>query len=82
VHPSRPGPQTLVIGHCEDDKVVIDLMRDGLTIAQAAELVEIYNINTVTGAVNDDDDAMLHAVFGVVNELAGELSEQPVARRA
>jgi hypothetical protein len=70
VHPSKPGPQTLVIGHCEDDKVVIDLMRDGLTIAQAAELVKIYDINTVTGGVNDDDDTMLHAVAGVVDELS------------
>jgi hypothetical protein len=70
VHPRKPGPQTLAIGHREGDKVVVDLLRDGLTIAQAAELMKIYNINTVTGPVDDDGLPMLHAVTGVVDELS------------
>jgi hypothetical protein len=72
VHPSKPGPQILAIGHCEGEKIVVDLLRDGLTIAQAAELVKAYGIERVTGAENDDDDSMLHAIAGVVSLLRAE----------
>jgi hypothetical protein len=69
VHPSKPGPTTLVIGHREGEMRIIDLMREGLTIAQGAELAEAYGIDTIVDAVNDEDDALLHALAGVVNEL-------------
>jgi hypothetical protein len=69
VHPSKPGPQTLAIGHREGEKFIVDLLRDGLTIAQAAELVKAYGLEQVTGAANDDDDKALHAIAGVIRLL-------------
>jgi hypothetical protein len=72
VHPSKPGPQTLAIGHREGEKRVVDLLRDGLTIAQAAELVKAYGIMQVTGAADDEDDKALHAIAGVVSLLQDE----------
>ena len=72
VHSSKPGPQTLAIGHREGEEYLVDLLRDGLTIAQAAELMKAYGIKQVTGATNDEDDKMLHAVAGVVRLLRDE----------
>jgi hypothetical protein len=72
VHPSRPGPQTSAIGHREGEKCVVDLLRYGLTIAQAAELVKAYGIEQVTGAANDEDDKGLHAIAGVISLLQDE----------
>ena len=74
VHPRKPGPQTLAIGHREDEQYVVDLLRDGLTIAQAAELVKAYGINKVTGDESDGDNTtMLQAVAGLVNILQATL---------
>jgi hypothetical protein len=76
VHPSKPGPQTLAIGHREGEKVVVDLLRDGLTITQAAELVKGYGIERVTGAANDEDDKALHAIVGVVSLLQEDAADE------
>lgn len=69
VHPSRPSPQTLAIGHREADRFVVDLLRDGLAIAQVVELVKAYSIDQVTGAENDENDNLPHAIAGVVSLL-------------
>lgn len=69
VYPRKPGPTTLAIGHREGEMRVVDLLRDGLTVAQAAELTKAYGINTITGAENDEDDTALHAIAGLINLL-------------
>jgi hypothetical protein len=52
VHPRQPGPVTVAIAHKAGEKIVLDLCRDGLTIADAANLMKAYNITKVTGANN------------------------------
>jgi hypothetical protein len=52
VHPRQPGPVTVAIAHRVGEKIVLDLCRDGLTIADAANLMKAYNITKVTGANN------------------------------
>jgi hypothetical protein len=71
VHPRAPGPTTLAIAHREGDKFVVDLVRDGLTIQQAADLVKAYGISQVTGADDEGDSSvsLAHAVCGVISLL-------------
>ena len=65
VHPHQPGPITLAIGHSEGEVRILDLIRDGLTVQQAADLMHAYGIDQVTGAANDN---------GVIYLLQGPLS--------
>jgi len=44
VHPRQPGPVTLAIAHRAGKKIILDLCRDGLTVADAANLLEAYSI--------------------------------------
>ncbi len=67
VHPQHQ--LTLAIGHRDSEKYVVDLIRDGLTVDQSEELTKAYGINSITCAVNTEDDTVLHALAGVVNEL-------------
>jgi hypothetical protein len=69
VHPREPGPITLAIAHCEGDKYVVDLCRDGLTIQQAADLVKAYGISEVTGADDDGVGSLAQAVCGIISLL-------------
>jgi hypothetical protein len=71
VHPRQPGPVVLAIGHRCGEKIVIDLVRDGLTVPQACDLLKAYGINTVTGADDEGDGSvsLAHAVAGVVHVL-------------
>jgi hypothetical protein len=68
VHPRQPGPVTLAIAHKACEKIILDLCRDGLTIADSANLLKAYNIAKVTGA-NDEGDglAMAHATLGALD---------------
>ncbi len=71
VHPRRPGPQTLAIGHCEGDTRVVDLLRDRLTIAEAVELCKAYGIDKVTGQELDDPGVnLIEATAGLISVLA------------
>jgi hypothetical protein len=71
VHPRQPGPVTLVVAHREDEQLVLDLVRDGLTIQQAADLMQAYGIDHVTGAEDDDGDNLAHAALGAISLLQG-----------
>jgi hypothetical protein len=42
VHPRKPGPIVLAIGHMHREWFILDLCRDGLTVQQAAELLKAY----------------------------------------
>jgi hypothetical protein len=66
VHPRQPGPVTLAIAHKAGNKIIVDLCRDGLTVADAANLLKAYSIAKVTGA-NDEGDAMAHATMGAID---------------
>jgi hypothetical protein len=70
VHPRKPGPPALAIGHRHGERF-FDLVRDGLTVQQAADLLKAYRIDTVTGADDESDDSVsaAHAVCGVVSVL-------------
>jgi hypothetical protein len=68
VHPNKPGPVVLAIAHCEGGTIVQDMIRDGLTIADAANLLKAYGILDVEGAVSEGDGLDLaHATLGAIN---------------
>lgn len=66
VHPRQPGPVTLAIAHKAGEEIILDLCRDGLTTADAANLLKAYSIAKVTGA-NDEGDALAHAAMGAID---------------
>lgn len=66
VHPRQPGPVTLAIAHRSGKKIILDLCRDGLTVADAANLLKAYSIAKVTGAT-DQGDALAHATMGALD---------------
>ena len=61
----------LAIGHRRGEKFIIDLVRDGLTVPQACDLLKAYGIDTVTGADDEGDSSvnLAHAVAGVISVL-------------
>src|SRR5258705_5995262 len=67
VHPRQPGPVTLAIAHRSGEKIILDLCRDGLTVADAANLLKAYSIAKVTGGANDEGDALAHATMGAID---------------
>src|SRR5262249_4981983 len=72
VHPRKPGPIVLAIAHQDGGGMfVIDLLRDGLTFQQAADLLKTYGIDTVVGADDEGDSSvsLAHAVAGVISIL-------------
>jgi hypothetical protein len=67
VHPPRPGPVVLPIAHCEGEQIVLDLIRDGLTIADAANLTKAYGVAEVESALSEGDGLDLaHAGVGAI----------------
>lgn len=66
VTPRRPGPVTLAIAHKAGEKIILDLCREGLTTADAANLLKAYSITKVTGA-NEEGDALAHATLGALD---------------
>jgi hypothetical protein len=71
VHPRKPGPLVLAIGHRHGEQFILDLCRDGLTVQQAADLLKAYRIDTDTGADDESADSvsLAHAVCGVISVL-------------
>lgn len=70
VHPPRPGPVALAIAHCESDTLVVDVVREAISIADAAALMQRYGIAAVTGAESEGDGFDLaHATLGALNVL-------------
>jgi len=68
VHPPEPGPIfALAIAHDDGAKYVIDAVRENIAIEASADLVKVYGIRGVTGALAEGDDLHLaHAVAGAV----------------
>jgi hypothetical protein len=70
VRPPQPGNlYALTIAH-RDGEIVQDLIREDISIADAAVLLKGYGIAKITGAVGDKDDALVHALAGVVDILS------------
>ena len=70
VHPHHPGNLLgLAIAHCKGDKFVVDVVREDISVANAAAVMKRYGISEVTGAEGDKADALAHAVAGVINIL-------------
>jgi hypothetical protein len=69
VYPPKLGPVVLAIAHREGDVIVQDLIRDGLTIADAANLMKAYGITEVEGMESEDEELAL-ATLGVIDRAA------------
>jgi hypothetical protein len=71
VHPRKPGPMTLAIAHKDGNSLILDLLRDGLTIEQCSHPAHAYGVTRLTGADDEGDgsDSLLHATAGVLSLL-------------
>jgi hypothetical protein len=70
VHPSQSGNLlAMAITHYADDKFILDLIREDISIADAAGVLKRYGISRVTGAESDGDLDLAHAVSGVFSVL-------------
>jgi hypothetical protein len=65
VHPLRPGPVVLAIAHCEGTKLVLDVLRENITIEECCGVVKRYGIWRVTGA-REEGDSLAHATLGAL----------------
>ena len=61
----------LAVAHCDGDLFVVDVIREDISIADAAALLKRYGVSKVTGQDGDESDALAHAVAGVVSVLRG-----------
>jgi hypothetical protein len=74
VHPPEPGNLlALAIAHRGGEKYIVDVVKDDISVVDAAAVLHSYGVTQVTGDVGDEADALAHAVAGVVNLLATEL---------
>jgi hypothetical protein len=70
VHAARQGNLLgMAIAHRDGDRFVVDVVRQNISIADAAAVLKRYGIAEVTGAVGSKDDALAHAVAGAINLL-------------
>jgi hypothetical protein len=70
VHPLHRGNLlALAVGHRDGAKIVVDLIREDLSIAAAACELKRYGISKVAGAEGDEADALAHATAGVIHLL-------------
>jgi len=56
----------LVVAHRGDGKIVVDLAREDLTIAEASQVLRRYGVSDVAGAVDDGSDASARATAGAI----------------
>ena len=71
VHPLHPGNlYAMTIAHREGEMFIQDLIREDISIEDAADVLRRYGITKITGAVGDKDDALVHALAGVVDILS------------
>jgi hypothetical protein len=70
VHPAESGNLlALAVAHRGGDKFIVDVVKDDISVAEAADVLHRYGITRVSGGVGDEADALAHAVAGVVNLL-------------
>ncbi len=67
VRPQHPGPVVLAIAHREGTKVVLDAIRESISVADCAILVKRYGITHVTGAPDEGQgDSLAYAACGAM----------------
>jgi hypothetical protein len=67
VHEDSGPLKGFAIAHKNGEKFVVDVVRQGITVDESAELMKRYGIDTVTAAPHEGgDDAMAHAVAGAI----------------
>jgi hypothetical protein len=72
VHPLRPGNLlALAVAHRDDRKYeyIIDVVREDISIADAAAVLGRYGISQLVGDVGGEHEAVGHAVAGVIKLL-------------
>jgi len=75
VHPRRPGNLLgLAIGHCAGEKVVVDVVREDISVDDTCAILKRYGVSEITGAEGDVHDALAHAVAGVISVLTRQWS--------
>ncbi len=67
--PHRGNVLALAIAHREDEKVIVDVIKDDLDVAEVADMLARYGVSRLSGAEGDESDALAHAVAGVFQEL-------------
>ena len=70
IHPVEPGNLlALAVAHRGGDKFIVDVVKDDISVRDAAAVLHRYGISRVTGDVGDESDALAHAVAGVIHLL-------------
>lgn len=70
VRPRNPGNLlALAIGHRDGEMYILDVVKDDISIDDAATVLKRYGITKLTGAEGDEADALAHAAAGVFSEL-------------
>jgi hypothetical protein len=71
VYPPNPGKlYALTIAHRDGEMLVQDLIREDISVEDATDVLRRYGITKITGAVGDKEDALMHALAGVVDILS------------
>jgi hypothetical protein len=76
VHPPQLDLVVIAIGHCEGENYVVDLLKEGLSVAAAVKELDRYGIAKVKGAESDsiEEDGMAHAVCGLISILQDRMA--------
>jgi hypothetical protein len=70
VHPPEPGNLlALAVAHRGGHKYIVDVVKDDISVVDAAAVLKRYGVSRVTGDVGDESDALAHAVAGVIHLL-------------
>jgi hypothetical protein len=59
----------LAVAHRGGEKFIVDVVKDDISIVDAAAVLERYGISRVTAGVGDESDALAHAVAGAIHLL-------------
>jgi hypothetical protein len=70
VYPAEPGPLVVCVAHFASQRYNIDLLRDDLTVDDAAIVLHRFGIKDVVAGIDDDEDSrIIHAVAGCLQQL-------------
>jgi len=70
VHPPHPGNlRSLAIAHRGGDKLILDVIRENISVADASVVLKRYRISKVTGSEGEEADALAHATCGAFSLL-------------
>lgn len=67
--PTRFSPVALAIAHYDGNYYIVDLVRESISVKDAASILKRYNIDEVNGVFDDDDTALASAVCAAISKL-------------